>query len=159
MTDTTRPSTSWGAFAAAAPEIAADGRALLERSGIGEGLLATVRGDLPPRIHPVHVRIVDDRLLTFAIGGSAKAVDLARDGRYALHAHQDPAVPHEFLVRGHARAVADPALRGAAAAEWSFSVDDGYDLYELTIDHAVFGRRASADDWPPVYTSWRPDGS
>jgi hypothetical protein len=148
--------TSWHAFAAASPEVAARGRSLLERSGIGEGLLATVRGDGPPRIHPVHIRIVDGRLLTFVIVGSAKAGDLAADGRYALHAHQDPAVPHEFLVRGRATAVTDPPTRAAAAAEWSFDVDDGYELYELSVDHAVFGERASADDWPPVYTSWKP---
>jgi hypothetical protein len=148
--------TSWMSFAADSPELAASGRALLERSGIGEGLLATVRGDAPPRIHPVHVRIVDGRLLTFAIAESAKAADLAADGRYALHAHQDPAVPHEFLVRGRATAVPDGEVRAAAAAEWSFEVDDGYHLYELSIDHAVFGHRPTADDWPPVYTSWRP---
>lgn len=147
--------TPWNAFAAAAPDIATRGRALLERSGIGEGLLATVRADAAPRIHPVHVRIVAGRLLTFVIVGSAKAGDLAADGRYALHAHQDPAVPHEFLVRGHAVAVVDGSARREAAAEWSFAVDDGYVLYELSIDHAVFGERASADDWPPVYTSWR----
>jgi len=146
---------TWNDLAGAAPEIAERGRALLERSGIGEGLLATVRQEAPPRIHPVHVGIVDGRLLTFVIAGSAKAADLAADGRYALHAHQDPAVPHEFLVRGRARAVADAMQRNAAAAQWSFEVDDGYILYELSIEHAVFGDRPSADDWPPVYTSWR----
>ena len=148
--------TTWDEFAAAAPEQAAAGRALLERSGIGEGLLATVRGDGPPRIHPVNVRIVAGRLLAFVIVGSAKAGDLAADGRYALHAHQDPAVPHEFLVRGRATAVTDPDRRAAAAAEWPFEVDDGYALYELSIDHAVVGDRPTADDWPPVYASWRP---
>jgi hypothetical protein len=148
--------THWSDLESGAPAIAAAGRDLLERSGIGEGLLATVRGDLPPRIHPVHVRIVDGRLLTFVIVGSAKAGDLAADPRYALHAHQDPAVPHEFLVRGRATRIDDPALRAAAAAAWSFEVDDGYILYELAVDHAVHGRRPSADDWPPVYTSWRP---
>lgn len=149
--------TTWNDLAEASPAIADAGRRLIERSGIGEGLLATVRGDAPPRIHPVHVRIVDGRLLTFVIVGSAKAGDLGADGRYALHAHQDPAVPHEFLVRGHASEVRDAGLRSAAASEWSFEVDDGYTLYELSIDHAVFGERASADDWPPVYTSWRAD--
>lgn len=148
--------TSWRTFADGAPALAAAGRNLLERSGIGEGLFASVRGDGPPRIHPVHVRIVDGRLLTFVIVGSAKAGDLAADGRYALHAHQDPAVPHEFQVRGRAAAIADPDVRAAAAAEWSFEVDDAYALYELGIDHAVLGERASADDWPPVYSSWRP---
>src|SRR5215210_3881955 len=146
---------SWHELARAAPEIAERGRALLERSGIGEGLLATIREDGPPRVHPVHVRIVDGRLLTFVIAGSAKAGDLAADGRYALHAHQDPAVPHEFLVRGRARAVDDSAMREAAAAQWSFEVDDAYVLYELSVEHAVFGERASPDDWPPVHTSWR----
>lgn len=147
---------TWNDFEAGAPEQAAAGRALIERSGIGEGLLATVRGDNPPRIHPVNVRIVDGRLLVFVIVGSAKAGDLAADGRYALHAHQDPAVPREFLVRGRARAVTDPDRRAAAAADWPFEVDDGYTLYELSIDHAVVGDRPTADDWPPVYTSWRP---
>ncbi len=148
--------TSWADLETADPTTAASGRALIERTGIGEGFLATVRGNAAPRIHPVNVRIVGGRLLTFVIVGSAKAGDLAGDGRYALHAHQDPAVPHEFLVRGRAVEVTDAAARAAAAAEWSFEVDDGYILYELTIDHAVFGERATADDWPPVYTSWRP---
>lgn len=156
MSDDPHMTTSWAAFAAASPEVAARGRALLERSGIGEGLLATVRHDASPRIHPVHVRIVDGRLLTFVIVGSAKARDLAADGRYALHAHQDPAVPHEFLVRGRASMVAATDVRAAAAGEWSFEVDDGYELYELSIDHAVFGERGSPDDWPPLYSSWRP---
>jgi hypothetical protein len=102
------------------------------------------------------VRIVGGRLLTFVIAGSAKANDLAADARYALHAHQDPAIPHEFLVRGAAIPVTDSAVRAAVAAEWSFEVDDGYALYELSIDHAVFGERPTPDDWPPAYTSWRP---
>lgn len=147
--------TPWRDFAAAAPEQAAAGRSLLERSGTGEGLLATVRADGLPRIHPVNVGIVNGSLLTFVIVGSAKAGDLAVDGRYALHAHQDPAAPHEFLVRGRAETVTDAARRAAAAAEWPFDADDGYTLFELSIEHAVFGARPTADDWPPVYTSWR----
>jgi hypothetical protein len=150
--------TDWNDLNAGAPELAAAGRQLLERNGAGEGLLATVRGDGPPRIHPVNVGWVDGHLLTFVIVGSAKAGDLATDGRYALHAHQDPAVPHEFQVRGRATAVTGE-LRAAAAADWPFDIDDGYTLYELAIDHAILGRRASADDWPPVYSSWRPAGS
>jgi hypothetical protein len=147
--------TTWNELSAGAPALAIAGRRLIERSGAGEGLLATVRGDGLPRIHPVNVGIVDGRLLTFVIVGSAKAGDLAADGRYALHAHQDPAVPHEFQVRGRAAEVTDPDRRGAAAAVWPFEVDGGYTLYDLSIDHAVLGERPTADDWPPVYTSWR----
>lgn len=146
---------AWKDFTAAAPEMAAKGRRLFERRGDGEALLATVRDDLPPRIHPVNVAIVDGRLVAFLIVGSAKVADLERDGRYALHAHQDPAEPHEFQVRGRAAEVLDPATRAAAAAAWSFEVDEGYRLFEFGIEHAVFGERASPDDWPPAYTSWR----
>ena len=148
--------TTWKEFAAVAPELAAAGLELLERTGPAEGLLATVRDDLPPRIHPVKVAVVDGRLLTFAIVGSAKTRDLDEDGRYALHAHLDPDVPSEFLARGRATAVTDPALRAAAISAWPFEVDDGYALYDLSIDHALLGRRARADAWPPVYTSWKP---
>ena len=146
---------TWGEFAAAAPALANRGWSRIERDGVGEGLLATVRGDAPPRIHPVNTGLVDGTLLLFVIGGSAKAADLAADGRYALHAHQDPAVPHEFLVRGRAAPVEDPERRAAAASVWPFEVDESYLLYELGVEHAVFGERPTADDWPPVYTSWR----
>jgi hypothetical protein len=146
---------TWDAFAKAAPAMAAQGRRLIERRGAGEGLLATVRGEALPRIHPINVAIVDGRLLGFLIVGSAKVADLAADGRYALHAHQDPAEPHEFLVRGRASEITDPAVRATAASAWSFEVDDGYRLFEFAIEHAVFGERADPDAWPPRYVSWR----
>ena len=151
--------TTWHAFAAAAPRLAERGRALLERTGPAEGLLATVRDGVPPRIHTVKVGFVEGRLLTFVIVGSAKTRDLAEDGRYALHAHLDPNAPNEFLVRGRATEVADPALRAAAIAAWPFEVDDGYALYDLSIDHALLGERSSPNDWPPAFTSWKPDGA
>lgn len=143
---------SWADFEAAAPEIAAAGRALLERDGHGSGLLATVRGvELAPRIHPVSVGVVAGRLCTFVLA-SAKLRDLEQDGRYALHSHLDLAAPDEFMVRGRARQV-DGAGREAAAAVWSFEVDDTYVLFELDVASAVLGRRG-ADEWPPRYTSW-----
>ncbi|MGH2488681.1 MAG: pyridoxamine 5'-phosphate oxidase family protein [Candidatus Limnocylindria bacterium] len=146
---------SWAEFAAKEPEMAARGRQLLYRRGDGEGLLATVAGDGLPRVHPINVGVVDDRLLVFVQDRSAKARDLALDGRYALHAHQDPAEPHEFLVRGRARLVEDPTMRAAIAGDWFFTVSDAYPLYELLVEHAVFGERDSPSDWPPRYRSWR----
>jgi hypothetical protein len=143
---------SWDEFAAAAPELAASGRALLERDGHGSGLLATVRGDLEPRIHPVTVGIFDGHLYTFVLA-SAKRRDLEGDGRYALHSHLDLQAPNEFMVRGRATLVGDP-VRAAVVAGWAFEVDDTYHLYELTIDSAVLGSRPTADDWPPRYTTW-----
>lgn len=66
----------------------------------------------------------------------------------------DPAAPHEFLVRGRARLVDDDAIRSAVASGWFFTVDDSYPLFELLVERAVLGERATADDWPPRYTSW-----
>jgi hypothetical protein len=148
---------TWGAFAAAAPELAEAGRRLLYRDGHGSGLLATVRDDEPPRVHPITVAIHDGHLFAFILA-SAKRGDLRRDGRYALHSHLDLAAPSEFALRGRARSVGGPA-RAAAAADWRFEVDDTYELFEFSIESALLGVRPTADDWPPRYTTWRPEGS
>jgi len=147
---------TWDDLAAADPALAATARALLERTGTGEGLLATVRGDAPPRIHPVNVSIVDGRLVTVVLAGSAKAADLLADGRYALHAHQDPAVPHELLLRGRAVRVTDPARRARLVEGWAFTVPADAHVLDLRIEHALLGERADPEAWPPVYHSVRP---
>ena len=148
----------WSTFADAAPELAAAGRRLIYRREVGEAFLATVRDDEPPRINPIYVAILDGRLLAF-LGRSPKQADLANDGRYALHAHQDPAAPSEFTVRGRARVVVDPEVREPAAAAWYFEVDATWTLFELSIESAVLGERPDADAWPPVYSTWRAESA
>lgn len=147
---------SWDELRASEARLAEQGRALLERGGAGEGLLTTVARAGLPRTHPVNVGVVDGHLLVFVQADSAKDRDLATDGRYALHAHHDPARPHEFLLRGHAMPVTDLAFRARAADAWPFTADDGYRLYELDIAHVLYGERADPDAWPPRYSSWRP---
>ncbi|MEO8438156.1 MAG: pyridoxamine 5'-phosphate oxidase family protein [Chloroflexota bacterium] len=148
---------TFGRFAAAAPEIAAEARRLIYARGDGEALLATVRGDDLPRIHPINVAIVDEGLYAFVIARSPKRLDLEQDGRYALHTHLDPAAPSEVEVRGRARLVDDPTERAAVAAGWAFEVDHSYTLFEFDIESALLGARPTADDWPPRYSSWRAD--
>ena len=150
---------TWAEFAAAAPEIASEGTRLLYAMGGGKALLATVRGDDTPRIHPITVAIVGERLYAFIIARSPKKLDLELDGRYALHTHMDQAAPNEFALRGRARLVDDPDERGRVATGWAFEVDDSYTLFEFSIENAVLGARATADAWPPIYTSWRATGS
>jgi hypothetical protein len=150
MTIDTAP-TTWADFAAAAPDLAAAGAQHLDRAE-GAALLATVRDDAPPRIHPVTVGIVDGALYVFLLD-SAKRKDLLEDGRYALHAHQDMAAPDEFSVRGRARRIPAGELRDRVGAGWFFEVDDTYWLFELTIQSAILGERA-ADEWPPRYRRW-----
>jgi hypothetical protein len=138
--------------------MAAMGRDLLYQRGDGEAFLATVAPNGTPRMHPLNVGVKDGRLLVFVQDRSAKARDLQGNPHYALHAHQEPERPHEFLVRGEARLVTDPAVRLAAASDWFFKVSEAYPLYELLIEHALLGERASANDWPPRYRSWRSQG-
>jgi hypothetical protein len=144
---------TWSEFAAAAPEIAAAGRRLIYRGDSGAVLLATVRGDGLPRIHPITVAIADGRLYAFILD-SPKRTDLERDGRYAMHTHQDPDIPSEFAIRGRAVVVTDIAERSAVAATWKFEVDDSYDLFAFSLQSAVLGVRGGPDEWPPRYTSW-----
>ena len=144
---------TWSELSAAEPRLASEGERLFHRGEVDEALLATVRDDEPPRIHPVWIRVVDGRLYAF-IGRSPKRTDLERDGRYALHAHQDPDVPYEFTVRGRARLVDDAAERDRIAASWYFAAGDEYRLFEFGIDAALLGVRDSQDEWPPRYTSW-----
>ena len=134
--------------------MAAKGLAILHQRGDGEGFLTTVAGNGTPRIHPLNVGVRDGRLLVFVQAHSAKARDLETNPHYALHAHLDPEHPDEFMVRGQARRVPDPAVREAAAGDWFFTVSDAYPLYELRIEHALLGERG-ATEWPPRYRSWR----
>ena len=143
---------AWSDLVAAAPSIASAGQRVLYRTGEGAGLLATVRAEAPPRIHPVNVGVVDDGLYVFLLD-SAKRRDLAEDGRYALHGHQDPADPTEFSVRGRARKVEAGPVRDRVASGWFFDVDDSYWLFELRIESVILGERA-ADEWPPRYARW-----
>lgn len=148
------PMATWDDFQQARPDIAGRGRELIYRSGDGAGMLVTVRAGVPPRVHPVNAGVVDGHSYTFVQGKSAKRRDLDEDGRYAFHAYLNPDAPHEFLVRGRAVQVADADLRSRIAADWFFSVQESYPLYELMVETALLGERPTADDWPPVYTSW-----
>ena len=149
---------TWGEFEQGAPEMAARGRDLLAHGDAWDAYLTTLAGEGLPRTHPVNIGIVDGRLLVFVQGHSAKTKDLVADGRYALHAFQDPAAPHEFLVRGRAIQIADREVRDRAAANWPFTPGDDYPLFELDIEHALFRERATPHDWGERYASWRPGG-
>ena len=52
----------WNELEAAAPRVAQMGRELMYRTGDGEALLVTIRGDSLPRVHPVNVGVVDGLL-------------------------------------------------------------------------------------------------
>jgi hypothetical protein len=142
---------SWGELAAESPNLAARGKSLLYRTGDGDALLVTVRGDEPPQAHPISLRIVGEGIYAFILP-SPKLRDLEQDGRYALHAHFDPNAPDEFQIRGRARRLGETE-RAELARDWSWTVGDAPG-FEFLIEEALLGERG-ADEWPPRYTTWK----
>jgi hypothetical protein len=102
---------SWHDFELAAPDIAAVGRALLEKHQLA--YLATIRPDGAPRLHPVSPFIIDGTLLVSTPPSSPKVRDQQRDGRYVLHMLPGDN-DDEFSVRGRASLVTDAAFKERA---------------------------------------------
>ena len=90
--------TSWTAFAQAAPTIAE----VFRRRHAAAGnlcMLGTLRADGYPRISPMEPRIVEDRLCLVGMPDTVKFRDLGRDPRFTLHtATVDP-----FATEGDAK--------------------------------------------------------
>ena len=114
----------WADFESAAPELAAQGRELIDRQGFV--LLGTIRRDGTPRISPVEARVVQGHLMLVMIRGTHKARDVLRDSRLVLNTPVfDPADPGcELKLRGRAVVVEDRDLLEAtvkateAASGW-----------------------------------------
>ena len=93
---------TWAQFEEASPDIAAVGRALLEKHQLA--YLATIRPDGAPRLHPVSPFIIEGTLLVSTPPSSPKVRDQQRDGRYVLHMLPGDN-DDEFSVRGRASLV------------------------------------------------------
>jgi hypothetical protein len=152
---------SWQGFEAAAPELAAIGRRLIYQfgpKGPGLGFLATTRADGGPRVHPVCPALHDGALFVFVIGASPKRADLARDGRYALHAYPGRDDDESFYCTGHALEVTDRARRRATESAVVHDVRDDEVLFELRVAHVLHTAwlRPRQPDTQPVYHRWQP---
>src|SRR2546426_12673602 len=75
--------TTWGEFAAAAPELAAFGEERFRAAEVA--YLATVRADGSPGVHPFTPILCDGRLFAFMVPTSPKGHDLRRDPRDSIH--------------------------------------------------------------------------
>ena len=157
---------SWGAFSAAAPALAAAGRAQLYQWGLGLGFLATVRPDGGPRVHPVCPLISPEDGLLVLVNPGPKQRDLLRDGRYALHGETFAPPRHDdgFYLTGRAARVGDPAVlarfgaqlaaeRDQSAPAWTPGPDDV--LFELSIETALLMLTAADEHFPAGATVWK----
>jgi len=80
---------SWREFEREAPELAARARRLLDEHEFK--ILATSRKDGSPRVSGIELIFADDgELYTGSMWKSVKALDLIRDGRFALHSCPPP---------------------------------------------------------------------
>lgn len=148
----------WSQFEAAAPEVAGPGRALLYQFGLGRGYLATVRPDGGPRLHPF-CPIIHEGNLYGLIVPSPKERDLARDGRYAIHAFSPEDRDDEFYLTGRVRAVPEltDAVRATFLSHGTTTSTGDETCYEFLVERALlalYRPRSEGPSWPPEYRKW-----
>ena len=101
-------------------------------------LLATVRKDGAPRLHPVRPFLSGDgRLIVFSSPGSPKTADLRRDGRVALHPgfDRESKTGGEVLLSGRASEL-DAEDRALVADAAPFDVGPGI-LFAISLERVV----------------------
>jgi Pyridoxamine 5'-phosphate oxidase len=100
---------SWSEFEAAAPEIAARVRGLLDAHV--HKTIATVRRDGSPRVSGTETNLRDGELWIGSMWDALKARDLRRDPRFALHSGSDdpPGWEGDAKLAGVAEEIADEA--------------------------------------------------
>lgn len=125
---------SWAEFAQQASEFAEFGKARFQS---GVAYLGTLRADGGPRVHPV-TPIIGEQLFLFMEPTSPKGQDLQRDPRYSLHCSVEDSSGGggEFYVRGRAIFTDDPVCREQAVRASSYTPQDRYILFMLTIEFA-----------------------
>jgi hypothetical protein len=129
----------WSALETEAPDLARLGRERLE--AVGLVMLGTIRADGSPRISPVEPFLIEGNFLFGAMTRSAKARDLTRDPRCAVHSIVT--APNqgegELKLFGHVEEVRDPALRNAIDEPWWVPFgDDRALVLSLDVGRAAF---------------------
>jgi len=149
---------TWKEFAAAEPELADVGRALLFQFGVGLAFVATVARDGAPRLHPVCPVLSHDRLYVLITPASPKRHDLRRDGRFALQSFPQPKPgSDEFYLTGKADLVDDQAVRAQILRDAKHMSDASEIVFELRIDRIMHTRweHVLTPQMHSVHTKWR----
>lgn len=150
----------WETLELEAPELAARGRELLYQYGPGLAFLATIRPDGGLRIHPFCPVVAEGGIYGLIID-SPKRRDLARDGRFALHAFAPADRDDEFMLSGTAHRVSDTAVieRVAEAFHAAGATSNGDEwVFEFDIERALlslYNPRGVEPQWPPRYIKWQ----
>jgi hypothetical protein len=154
---------SWGDLEAAEPELAAAVRARFEATK--HHVLATLRSDGAPRVSGTEIILHDGVLAIGSMWHAVKALDLRRDGRFALHSN-----PGDGSMEGGDAKVSGTAveLRGAMAAAIAEQlsteaaeaerpeVPEPYHLFRLDVAQVVLSEIDHERECM-VIRSWWPD--
>jgi len=146
---------SWKEVVEDAADLADAARSLLLNCAPAWGiaLLGTVRADGSPRIGPLCVYLLDERLYVTVEGWKER--DLQRDARYFLHSYWGEG-QDEFAVSGEAGSPIDHEVR-AQLADLEPRIRHSPVIRELLIDsaHAVTYRNFPNPDMYAEVIAWR----
>ena len=150
-----RELTSWAAFAAAEPDLAhrTEERFLRFRHHV----LATLRADGSPRTTGLEVRFLHGELWLGMMPGSAKALDLRRDSRFALQTNPGPGTEMDggdVRISGRAVEVTDPEAIARYAGEVRPPDPDEFHLFRAELTEVV--RTFVQDETYLVLEIWKP---
>ncbi len=129
---------NWRDVELGAPALARLGLARLNSAHVA--LLGTLRRDGSPRISPIEPCIAEGQLLIGAMAWSAKASDLQRDPRYALHSvvTGPDTGEGELKLYGSAVEASHDLSASAAGAWWQARAPEMAVVFTLHIGQAVF---------------------
>jgi hypothetical protein len=145
--------TTWQDFEREAPDLAPAVRARFEANR--HHVLATLRKGGAPRVSGTEVQFIGADLTIGSMYGALKAVDLRRDGRFALHSTpSDPTMAGgDAKVSGHAYELTDEVELSAYAAELPAPPPGPFHAFRLEPSEVVL---TEVEDDQLVIRSWRP---
>ncbi|MEV4614248.1 pyridoxamine 5'-phosphate oxidase family protein [Kitasatospora sp. NPDC049258] len=144
---------TWQDFEQQAPDLAPAVRARFEAHK--HHVLATLRKGGSPRVSGTEVQFIGAELTVGSMFGAVKAVDLKRDGRYALHSHpgDETMVDGDAKISGVAVELTDELELAAYESELPQPQPGPYHAFRLGLTEVVL---TTVDGDRLVIRSWRP---
>lgn len=151
--DSVRPSAvAWATVEQEVPELAAAVKARFDVAR--HHVLATIRRDGSPRVSGTEVLFRNGQMLLGSMWESTKALDLQRDGRFALHSN-----PGDGSMEGGDAKVSGVAVELVGEAHEQFELEEQppgpFHLFRLDVTQVVHSTLHPDGD-RMVIRSWRP---
>ncbi|MEU9126678.1 pyridoxamine 5'-phosphate oxidase family protein [Kitasatospora sp. NPDC048540] len=144
---------TWQDFEQEAPDLAPLVRARFEAHR--HHVLATLRATGAPRVSGTEVGFTGADLTIGSMPGAVKALDLRRDGRFALHSHpgDETMTDGDAKISGVAVEITDEVELSAYESELPQPPPGPFHAFRLGVTEAVL---TTVEDGRLVIRSWRP---